>query len=40
MFTEIKAILTRSPDTLVEEAMGVVALFALLAAALALPGLV
>lgn len=40
MFKEVKAVLTRSPDTLAEEAMGVISLFALLAFALYLPGLV
>ncbi|WP_281277018.1 hypothetical protein [Aliigemmobacter aestuarii] len=39
MLKEIKSVLTRSPDTLAEEAAGVVSLFALLAFALYLPGL-
>jgi hypothetical protein len=39
MIAEIKAIATRSSDTLFEDALGVVSLFALLVAGLALPSL-
>ena len=40
MFTEIKAVMTRSGDTLLEDVVGVVSLFALLVAGLCLPSLV
>lgn len=39
MLTEITTVLSRSADTLVEDAAGVVAVFAVLLGALALPGL-
>ncbi len=40
MLNEIKAVLNRSADTLVEDTVGVASLFSLLIAALYLPGLV
>ncbi|MDQ1847730.1 hypothetical protein Q9299_05455 [Gemmobacter fulvus] len=40
MLKEIKAVLARSSDTLLEDALGVVSLFTLLVAGLYLPGLV
>ncbi|MGB8811987.1 MAG: hypothetical protein WCC57_02275 [Paracoccaceae bacterium] len=40
MLNELKSILSRSSDTLIEDALGVVSLFTLLIAGLYLPGLV
>lgn len=40
MFREIKAIVIRSGDTLLEDALGVTALFILLLAGLSLPSLI
>ena len=40
MLNEMKAVLNRSADTLLEDAVGVASLFCLLIAALCLPGLV
>jgi hypothetical protein len=40
MIAELKAVATRSSDTLVEDAIGVAALFALLFAGLFLPALI
>ncbi|MFN3824678.1 MAG: hypothetical protein ACK4GW_10820 [Pseudorhodobacter sp.] len=40
MFREIKAVVTRSGDTLLEDALGVTALFVVLVAGLALPSLI
>jgi hypothetical protein len=40
MLKEIKAVLVRSPDTLIEDALGVFSLFTLLMAGLYLPSLV
>jgi hypothetical protein len=40
MIKEIQTVLARSQGTLVEDGLGVLALFAVLVAALALPGLV
>lgn len=40
MIKEIRMVLARSQATLVEDGLGVLALFAVLVAALALPGLV
>ncbi|WP_273542507.1 hypothetical protein [Szabonella alba] len=40
MLNEIKAVITRSGDTLLEDALGVTALFAVLVAGLSLPGLI
>lgn len=40
MLTEIQAVLSRSSATLVEDSLGVLALFAVLLTALAVPGLV
>ena len=39
MIAEIKAVATRSSQTLIEDMLGVVALFALLVAGLSLPSL-
>jgi hypothetical protein len=40
MFTEIKAVLSRSSTTMIEDALGVASLFTMLVACLCLPGLV
>lgn len=40
MMTEIKAVIARSAPTMIEDAVGVAALFVLLIAGLSLPGLV
>ncbi len=40
MMKEIKAIVARSSDTLIEDALGVISLFALLIAGLSLPGMI
>ena len=40
MFHEIKTVLTRSSDTLIEDSVGVISLFLLLIAGLYLPGLI
>ena len=40
MFAEIKAVLARSADTLIEDAAGMAALAVMLVVGLALPGLI
>lgn len=40
MLNEVRSVLSRSSDTLIEDALGVISLFVLLVAGLCLPGLV